>query len=52
MRKYFKNGFQDIRGTLPAPKREHEQDVMSGTRAVGPPWLCVYRDVCTVWPGT
>ena len=45
MRKYFKNGFQEI-------KRLHKRDVVSVTRAVGAPWLCAYRNVCTVWPGT
>ena len=37
MRKYFKRGFQEIRGTHPAPKNEPSCDVMSGTRAVGSP---------------
>ena len=37
---------------LGEPTPPHKRDVMSVTRAVGAPWLCAYRDVCTVWPGT
>ena len=47
MRKYFKSGFQEIRGTHPAPKREPSCDVMSGTRAVGPPG-CVHIETCAL----
>ena len=41
MRKYFLNGFQEI-------KRLHKRDVMSGTRDVGAPWLCAYIETCAL----